>query len=41
MPEESAELLLDAWETERQIAMEKDRSVSGWISYLLLMLTIK
>ena len=36
VPEESAELLLDAWETEQHIAMEKDKSVSGWKSYLYL-----
>ena len=36
VPEESAEILLDAWETEQQIAMEKDKSVSGWKLYLYL-----
>ncbi len=28
VPEDCTEFLLEAWETERQIAMEKDRSVS-------------
>ena len=28
VPEETADVLLEAWEAEQQIAMEKDRSVS-------------
>lgn len=28
VPEENAELLMEAWHTEQQIAMEKDRKVS-------------